>query len=62
MRDILIEMRSDVKHLVENFNKHTQQDKDSFDKIEKDFRWVIRVMWAGGGIISFVLVVVRFIH
>ena len=55
MRDILIELRNDVKHLVSGFDDHVKEDKENF-------KWIFRIMWAGGGIISFVLIAIKFIN
>ena len=54
--DLLLELRElkvDVKYLVENFSKHTKEDKETFEKISRDQVFVQRIIFGAFGAWAF---------
>lgn len=61
-RDIILaEIHTDVKHLLEWSKQHTQDDKEKFDKLDKDNQWRDKVIYGGLGIVGFVVFISHFI-
>ena len=59
--DKMMEVHSDVKHLVEHVAAHIKEDKASFAKIEKDQVWTNKIIYGGLGIVAFIEFVSNFI-
>ena len=67
-RDMLIEVKNDMKHLVAWTHEHSELDdqrhRDSlmkFDKIDKDITWSNKILYGALGIIAFITFITNFI-
>jgi len=59
-RDILIEVRNDVKHIVTTVSKHIEDDKTQFDRLNKGQEYLMKIVWCGVGIAAFIAFVFKF--
>lgn len=59
--DILIEIKTDVKHIVEWSKTHDKNDNDRFLKLDKDNAWRDKIIYGGLGIVGFITLVSHFI-
>ena len=60
--DILIEIRRDVKNLIQNFESHTKDDKEQFKIIARENEWTKKILYGGIGVVVFVEFVMKFIQ
>jgi len=52
--DLLTQIANDVKHLVKNFDKHIQEDKESFKSQGNDIKWNSKIIWMGLGALALI--------
>lgn len=60
-RDLIIEMHTDMKHMVKWTEAHDLKDDTRFDKIDKSNKWRDKLLYGALGIIAFIEFVTRFI-
>lgn len=58
--DILIEIKNDVKHLVDKVSQHTDDDKTSFQKHNDAISFLQKVVWGGLGAVALLQVILSF--
>lgn len=59
--DLLIEIRSDVKHIKQWTEAHEKSDNDRFNKILNDVEFHKKIIYGIGGIVFFIQVISRII-
>ena len=59
--DLLIEINEGVKHLVDKFNTHIQDDKDTFKTIKDKVANHDKVLWISMGVLITLQVILKFL-
>ena len=57
--EILVEIHSDLKHLVKSYDGHIQDDKNNFGEINKKLEFQQKIVYAGMGILLFVEFIIK---
>lgn len=60
--DLLIEIKSDVKHIREWTGVHDDKDDRRFAKVEKDLDFHRKIVYGGMGIVVFIEFIMKFVN
>ena len=59
--NLLVEIHSDLRHLVKSYDKHIEEDKQNFSSIGNKVEFQQKITYGGLGIILFVEFITKFI-
>lgn len=59
--DLLIEIHSDLRNFLKNFENHLREDRENFAEINKKLDFQQKIVYGGMGILLFVEFIVKVI-
>ncbi len=60
--DLLIEINTKLSLFFSKFNEHIDQDKEDFDRINKQIKFFEKIVYMGIGIILFTQFIIKFMN
>ena len=59
--DLLIEINSDIKHILKWTTDHDKKDNDRFEAVNKEIGFHKKIIYGGLGIVAFLQFVMQFL-